>query len=254
MEESKEPKMEPNKVRVQELTLLYYTVRSLVPLGEISEPAHDLWLNLGAVFAEHLGKLKMKLIGGRGWKKETVGSLLTLIFMHIGIPLNQATVNRKRAYMDTAHLTYVQWLKDDCFWIFRDGAGTHLLELPQWMVTNLQGNLARLEFHSNPLLLRNLANIPHRLPMPRAARAAARFQPETPAFHIPDIPMRDHGEFQRVVVDTLHAIWARVSQRRCVTRGSVRTGSPSATGPSRQRDDATPTMTLMRISPNLYIP
>ena len=40
-------KMEPNNVRVQELTLLYYAVQSLVPLGEISEPADDQWPNLG---------------------------------------------------------------------------------------------------------------------------------------------------------------------------------------------------------------
>ena len=80
--------MEPKKVRVQRLTLLYYTVRSLVPLAEISEPADDLWPNLGAVFDEHLVKLEMKPIGGRGRKKETVGSLLTPIFMHIVIPLD----------------------------------------------------------------------------------------------------------------------------------------------------------------------
>ncbi|KAF3555738.1 hypothetical protein F2Q69_00013024 [Brassica cretica] len=35
----------------------------------------------------------------------------------------------------------------------------------------------------------------------------------------------------------LHAICARVSECRCVTRGTVRTRSPSAAGPSRQRDD-----------------
>ena len=108
-------KMEPNKVRVHELTLLYYTVRSLVPFGEIEEPVDDLWPNLGAVFAEHLVKLKMKPIGGSGQKKERLGSLLTQIFMHVGIPLAEATVIRTRAYMDAEHLTYAQWLKDDCF-------------------------------------------------------------------------------------------------------------------------------------------
>ncbi|KAF2602711.1 hypothetical protein F2Q70_00025643 [Brassica cretica] len=49
--------------------------------------------------------------------------------------------------------------------------------------------------------------------------------------------MRDHGDFQRAVVDALHAIWARVSQCRCVTRGSVRARSPSAAGPSRQPEN-----------------
>ncbi|KAG5388687.1 hypothetical protein IGI04_030228 [Brassica rapa subsp. trilocularis] len=53
-----------------------------------TQPADDLWPNLGAVFYEHLVKLEMKPIGGRGRKKETVGSLLTPIFMHIVIPLD----------------------------------------------------------------------------------------------------------------------------------------------------------------------
>ena len=137
-------KMEPNKVQVQDFTLLYYTVRSLVPLGEISEPADDLWPNLRAVFTEHLANLKMKPIGGKGRKKETVGNLLTPVFMHIGITLDQATVSRDRAYTDTAHLTYAQWLKDECFWSFRDSAGTHLLELPQQTVTVFQSDIDRL--------------------------------------------------------------------------------------------------------------
>ena len=44
-------KMESNKVRVHELKLLYYAVRTLVSLGEISEPADDQWPRIGAVFA-----------------------------------------------------------------------------------------------------------------------------------------------------------------------------------------------------------
>ena len=36
-------KMEPSKVRVQELTLVYYAVRSLVPMEGIEEPADDVW-------------------------------------------------------------------------------------------------------------------------------------------------------------------------------------------------------------------
>ena len=79
----------------------------------------------------------MKPFGGKGRKRETVGSPLTLIFMPIGIPLYQATVNRNRAYMDAAHLTYAQWLKDDCFWIIKDAACIHLLQLPQRTVTDL---------------------------------------------------------------------------------------------------------------------
>ena len=231
-------KMEPKKIRVQELKMLYYTVRSLVPFGEIVEPVHDLWPNLGAVFAEHLMKLKMKPIGGRRLKKERVGSLLTLTFMHLGIPLAEATVIRTQAYMDAEHLTYAQWMKDDCFWSFGDGTRIYLLELPQRYVTDLQSDLTQFEFHPDPLLPRNPANIPHRRPMPRAARAAERSQPVVPDFpHIPDISMQDHGDFQRIVVDSLHAIWAKVSQCRCFSRGSMRAKSPSAAGPPGKPND-----------------
>ena len=50
-------KMEPSKVRVQELTLVYYAVRSLVHMEDIEEPADDVWPNIGVVFAEPLVKL-----------------------------------------------------------------------------------------------------------------------------------------------------------------------------------------------------
>lgn len=53
-------KMEPNKVRLHELSLVYYAVRSLVHMEDISEPEDDQWPNLGALFAEHLVKLKIK--------------------------------------------------------------------------------------------------------------------------------------------------------------------------------------------------
>ena len=62
-------KMEPSKVRVQELTLVYYAVRSLVHMEDIEEPADDVWPNIGAVFAEHLVKLKMKPFQLIGRKK-----------------------------------------------------------------------------------------------------------------------------------------------------------------------------------------
>ena len=102
-------KMEPNKVRVHELTLAYYAVRILVHM----EPADDVWPNIGAVFAEHLVKLKMKLFQSQGKKKETVGSLLTLIFIHCGVPLDDAEMDDRIVYMDAAHLTSTQWLKED---------------------------------------------------------------------------------------------------------------------------------------------
>ncbi|KAF2538608.1 hypothetical protein F2Q68_00021147 [Brassica cretica] len=51
---------------------------------------------------------------------------------------------------------------------------------------------------------------------------------------MPDMSTRPEGDFQRVVVDVLTAILARVSRCRCSSRTSVRARSPSAAGPSRQ--------------------
>ncbi|KAF3512925.1 hypothetical protein F2Q69_00009933 [Brassica cretica] len=62
-------KIEPSKVRVQELTLVYHAVKSLVHMEDIEEPTDDLWPNIGAVFAEHLVKLKMKPFQLIGRKK-----------------------------------------------------------------------------------------------------------------------------------------------------------------------------------------
>ncbi|KAF3507086.1 hypothetical protein F2Q69_00006932 [Brassica cretica] len=124
---------------------------------------------------------------------------------------------------------------------FRDAACTRSLQVHQLIATDFQGELTRLEFHPELLLLRDPANRPRRRPMPQAARAPHEHReaplPDFPI--IPDIPMRDQGDFQRVVVDALHAIWARVSRCRCTSRESVRARSPSAVGPSRQQEDDT---------------
>ncbi|KAF2619425.1 hypothetical protein F2Q68_00039493 [Brassica cretica] len=48
---------------------------------------------------------------------------------------------------------------------------------------------------------------------------------------IPDMSTRSEGDFQRVIVDALTAIWARVSRCRCSSRRSVRASSPLAAGP-----------------------
>ena len=107
--------IEPSKVRVQKLSLVYYAVRSLVHMEEITEPEDDTWPNLGTLFAEHLVKLKMKLFQTAGAKKETVRSLLTPILMHCRIPLDGAAVDDQLVYMDAGHLTSAHWLKDDRF-------------------------------------------------------------------------------------------------------------------------------------------
>ncbi|KAL0835802.1 hypothetical protein Bca101_087691 [Brassica carinata] len=88
----------------------------------------------------------------------------------------------------------------------------------------------------DPQLLRDLPAIPRRLPGVRRARAT-QGPPEAPLPDFPiiqDIPMRDQGYFQRVVVDALRAIWARVS---CTRRRTIRAHSQAAAGPSRQRRD-----------------
>ncbi|KAF3529265.1 hypothetical protein DY000_02039710 [Brassica cretica] len=59
---------------------------------------------------------------------------------------------------------------------------------------------------------------------------AAAFPPFPP---MPDMSTRPEGDFQRVVVDALTAIWARVSRCRCSSRRSVRASSPSAAEQSR---------------------
>ncbi|KAF3544580.1 hypothetical protein DY000_02006674 [Brassica cretica] len=64
------------------------------------------------------------------------------------------------------------------------------------------------------------------------------YQPEDalPPFPpMPDMSTRPEGDFQRVAVDALTAVWARVSRCRCSSGRSVRASSPSAAGPSRQR-------------------
>ena len=68
--------MEPIKVRVHELTLAYYTLRSLVHMEDIEVPADDVWPNIGAVFAEHLVKLKMKSFKSHEGRRRRSGACL----------------------------------------------------------------------------------------------------------------------------------------------------------------------------------
>ncbi|KAF3536488.1 hypothetical protein F2Q69_00021386 [Brassica cretica] len=94
----------------------------------------------------------------------------------------------------------------------------------------------RLRFMPDSQLLRDLPAIPHRPPGVRRARAT-QGPPEAPLPDfpiIPDIHMPDQGDFQRVVVDALRAILARVS---CTSRRTIRAHSPEAAGPSRQHRD-----------------
>ncbi|KAL0802271.1 hypothetical protein Bca101_057447 [Brassica carinata] len=192
--------------------------------------------NLGSLFAQHLVSLKMKPFKGTGKKKETVGSLLTPIFMHLGIRLDAASARTFRAYLDAGHLSSAQWLKEGLRWSFRTGERLRLLQLPAPHITDFTGSIDRLRFQPDAAFLRNLQDMPHRVPGARRA-PAIQGPPEAPLPDFPiilEIPIRDHGDFQRVVTDALQAIWARVSRCRCMSRRSVRASDPSAAGPSHQ--------------------
>ncbi|KAH0929039.1 hypothetical protein HID58_014766 [Brassica napus] len=108
--------------------------------------------------------------------------------------------------------------------------------MPNRTITDFDYSVERLRLMPDAQLLRDLLAIPRRPPGVRRARAT-QGPPEAPLPYfpnIPDIPMRDQGDFQRVVVDALCAIWARVS---CTSRRTIRAHSPAAAGRSRWRID-----------------
>ncbi|KAL0807016.1 hypothetical protein Bca101_099508 [Brassica carinata] len=117
----------------------------------------DRSVNLGAVFAEYLVKLKTKLFHGIGAKKETVGSLLTPMSGTLGLGWMESP-SSETVFMDAVHLTSTQWLKAGRFWTFANGDRSHLLELPQRTATYFRGDVSRLALHPDPLLLLNPAN------------------------------------------------------------------------------------------------
>lgn len=84
--------MEPNKLRVKELTLLYYSVRDLVEIDEVQGPVDDHLVNMGAILSDHLVSLRNKPFKGTSAEKDTMGSLLTLTFRHLEIRLDPYTV------------------------------------------------------------------------------------------------------------------------------------------------------------------
>ena len=98
-----------------------------------------------------------------------VGSLLTPIFMHCRIPLEEAEVVDQRVYMDTSHLRSGHCLKDSRFWSFRDADGTHLIELPRHSVTDFSEGLASIQFYPDLHLLRDPATMPRLYTIQRAA-------------------------------------------------------------------------------------
>ncbi|KAF3592246.1 hypothetical protein DY000_02023833 [Brassica cretica] len=186
-----------------------------------------------------------EIIGTGAWdsnsatKKETVGSFMTPIFEYLGIRLDPSTADRSHCFFDEQHLMNSGWLKEELLWSFRIGSQHRLLQMPNRTIIDFDDSVDRLRFMPDAQLLRDLPAIPRRPPRVRRARAT-QGPPEAPlpAFPIiPDILMRDQVDFQRVVVDAFHAIWARVS---CTSRRTIRTHSPAAAGRSRQCRDPSP--------------
>ncbi|KAF2562197.1 hypothetical protein F2Q70_00015862 [Brassica cretica] len=70
-------------------------------------------------------------------------------------------------------------------------------------------------------------SVQHRDPWPRDDKTAIDTVKEF-------ADLKKAGDFQRVVVDALRVIWARVS---CTSRRTIRAHSPAAAGRSRQRRD-----------------
>ena len=102
----------------------------------------------------------MKPFQSKGKKKETVGSLLTPIFRHYGVPLDNAEMDDRIVYMDAAHLTSAHWLKEDHDCYLRDEDGTHLVRLPLRTLTDFDLGLSSIQFRHDPCLLRAPATMP----------------------------------------------------------------------------------------------
>ena len=103
-------------------------------------------------------------------------------------------------------------------------------------LTDFAHGLTSIQFRPNPRLIRTPAAQPRCYTVQRPGGP----QPHQPEYTLPPFPpmpdmsTRPEGDFQRVVVDALTAIWARVSRCHCSSRRSVRASSPSAAGLSRQ--------------------
>ena len=75
-----------------------------------------------------------------------VGSLLTPIFIHCGVPSDDAEMEDRIVYMDASHLMSTQWLKEDRDWCFKDENDTHLVTLPLRTLTDFDHGLASIQF------------------------------------------------------------------------------------------------------------
>ncbi|KAG7610777.1 Ribonuclease H-like superfamily [Arabidopsis suecica] len=136
-------KMEPSKMRLSELLLLYHAL-------------HDF-------FPDSLG---FEQVDRRGQKSERVGSLLTPIFEHFRISFEGEEVNTTRVTMDETYLKNSHRLKGNLLWCFRDDRGQHMIQLPRPALTENTGEHEEIAFHPDPSLL-------HAAPRTRRQRGSA---------------------------------------------------------------------------------
>jgi len=123
-------KMEPGKMRLSKLLLLYHALHDFFPDSFGFEQV-DRDVNFGVVFAHDLVSLKTKPFIGRGQKSERVGSLLTPVFEHFRIIFEGEEVNTTRFTMDETYLKNSHWLKGNLLWCFREDTWQHMIKLPR---------------------------------------------------------------------------------------------------------------------------
>jgi len=121
--------MEPGKMRLYELLMLYYAVGDSF-FESLQMEASDRDVNFGTVFAHHLVSPKTKLFSGT-WKKiKRIGSILTPISEHFNISIDGVRIVTKKVKHDKAYLKRAHWLKGSLIWCFRYGPGNHMIQLP----------------------------------------------------------------------------------------------------------------------------
>jgi len=158
-------KMEPGKMRLSELLLLYNALHDFF-LDNLGFEQVDRNVNFGAVFAHHFVSLKTKPFIGRGQKSERVGSLLTPIFKHFCINFKGEEVNTTCVIMDEAYRKNSHSLKGNLMWCFRDDTCQHMIRLPRPALTEITGEHEEIGFHPDPSLL-------HAKPRTRRQRVSA---------------------------------------------------------------------------------
>jgi len=239
-------KIEPGKMRLSELFLLYHALHNFFPENLGFEQV-DRNVNFGAVFAHHLVSLKTKLFTGRGQKSERVGSLLTPIFEHFRISFEGEEVNTTRVTMDETYLKNSHWLKGNLLWCFKDDTWQHMIQLPRPAHTKITGEHEEIGFHPDPSLLhaaprtrRQRGSASRSAPTqtedefidpgggPRVGSSSSALPYQVPS--PPPIPMEPHV-FQQYVVNSFKSVWNAIATLTCHRRRS-----PAPTSSSEHED------------------